>query len=190
MSNLLLPRRATLSFGATALVAPVASLGSPVDEAALPPRTGDLLVFEEGSRAGAVIDPGGLRSGGPPVLAWAMEPHGRVVRNRFRTGQILLLRVSAGDLSEAEIPFAADGIVAFSAICTHAGCAVTGWQPAAGHLLCPCHGSVYDPAAGGRVVAGPAPRPLPALPLRIEQGALTVAGEFTGRIGGYTGRTD
>jgi rieske iron-sulfur protein len=190
MSNLLIPRRATLSFGASALVAPVASLGSPVDDAALPPRAGDLLVFEEGLHAGAVIGSGDLIPGGPPILAWAMEPRGRIVRSRFRTGQILLLRVNPGDLSEAEVQFAADGVVAFSAICTHAGCAVTGWQPAAGHLLCPCHGSVYDPAAGGRVVAGPAPRSLPALPLRFEQNTLTVGGEFIGRIGGYTGRTD
>jgi rieske iron-sulfur protein len=105
-------------------------------------------------------------------------------------GQILLLRLNADDLGEADIPFAADRIVAFSALCTHAGCLVSGWKPSESHFLCPCHGSVYDPAAGGRVVAGPAPRPLPALKLRIDGNALVVEAGFTTRIGGYTGRTD
>jgi rieske iron-sulfur protein len=67
---------------------------------------------------------------------------------------------------------------------------VTGWQAAEGHFRCPCHGSVYDPAAGGRVVSGPAPRPLPALKVRITAEGLGVASGFTDRIGGYTGRTD
>jgi rieske iron-sulfur protein len=100
------------------------------------------------------------------------------------------VRLDAADLSEAEVKFAAGDIVAFSAICTHAGCLVSGWRPQETHLFCPCHGSVYDPASGARVVAGPAPRPLPALPLRIEGGVLMVAAPFTARIGGYTGRTD
>lgn len=119
-----------------------------------------------------------------------MEPNSRIVRDRSRSGRILLLRLNADDLGADEISLAADGIVAFSAICTHAGCMVSGWKSADRHFLCPCHGSVYDPAARGRVLAGPAPRPLPALPLCIEQGVLTVAASFIARIGGSTSRTD
>jgi rieske iron-sulfur protein len=119
-------------------------------------------------------------------------PDGHRPEDRSRFDLILLLRLRLGrlGLSGAEAPLAADGIVGFSAICTHAGCVVSGWKSAEGQLYCPCHGSVYDPSAGGRVVAGPAPRPLPALPLRPAEGALTVIGGFTARIGGGTGRTD
>jgi rieske iron-sulfur protein len=182
-----LPRRVALGFGVTALIAPARSPAARIDDAAAEPRAGDLLVF---ARSGAVVAPEAMAADQPPVLAWAMEPERRIVRDRSRSGQILLLRVDAGTLSEAEIPFAANGIVAYSAICTHAGCLVSGWKPAEGHLLCPCHGSVYAPALGGRVIAGPAPRPLPALPLHMVGGALTIAAGFTARIGGYTGRTD
>jgi rieske iron-sulfur protein len=193
MSNQSVPRRTALGFGASALIstAPIQpASAAPTDPAALPPQTGDSLVFAAEAAAGGIIAPADLAVGRKPILAWAMEPGSRIVRNRFRTGQVLLMRLDAADLSEAEVKFAADDIVAFSAICTHAGCLVSGWRPQEARLFCPCHGWVYDPASGARVVGGPAPRPLPALPLRIESDGLMVAAPFTARIGGYTGRTD
>lgn len=56
---------------------------------------------------------------------------------------------------------------AFSAICTHQGCHVN--RVAQGKIFCPCHGSVYD-AATGKVVAGPAPRPLPKVKITVRGG--------------------
>ncbi|RKN37978.1 ubiquinol-cytochrome c reductase iron-sulfur subunit [Streptomyces hoynatensis] len=55
-------------------------------------------------------------------------------------------------------------VVAFSAICTHAGCTV---QPDGEELHCPCHNSVFD-AATGEVLDGPAPTALPAIPVKID----------------------
>lgn len=60
----------------------------------------------------------------------------------------------------------ADTAVAFSAICTHMGCTVA---PAGKELHCPCHGSVYQ-AATGKNVSGPAPRPLPKVPVHVAGG--------------------
>lgn len=57
--------------------------------------------------------------------------------------------------------------VAYSAVCTHQGCTVA-YQN--GQLACPCHGSVFDPANGAEVVAGPAPRPLPDIPVEVRGG--------------------
>ena len=71
----------------------------------------------------------------------------------------------------------ADGsFVAYDATCTHAGCTVA--YDGTSLLACPCHGSRFDPAQGAKVVAGPAPRPLAQLPIRIDQatGAITLAG--------------
>jgi Rieske Fe-S protein len=57
--------------------------------------------------------------------------------------------------------------VAYSAICTHQGCTVAYKN---GQLACPCHGSVFDPAHGAAVVAGPAPKPLPEIPVKVQGG--------------------
>jgi len=62
--------------------------------------------------------------------------------------------------------------VAYSAVCTHQGCDVA-YQ--GGNLACPCHGSVFDPANGAEVVAGPAPTPLPEIPVKVEGGEVVRA---------------
>jgi cytochrome b6-f complex iron-sulfur subunit len=62
--------------------------------------------------------------------------------------------------------------VAYSAVCTHQGCTVAYKD---GNLACPCHGSVFDPADGAAVVAGPAPRPLPEIPVKVEGGEVVRA---------------
>ncbi len=62
----------------------------------------------------------------------------------------------------------ADKAVAFSAICTHMGCTVA---PDGKALTCPCHGSQYD-AATGAVLRGPAPKPLPAIPVHVTNGSV------------------
>ena len=85
----------------------------------------------------------------------------------------------------------AEGIVAYSKICTHAGCAIAMYEtptfapdePRAA-LVCPCHYSTFDPATGGTVTFGPAGRPLPMLPLMIDsRGFLRAKGNFNGPVG-------
>lgn len=83
--------------------------------------------------------------------------------------------------------WAPEGIAAFSRICTHAGCAVSlfeypTYEPTSAppSLTCPCHYSVFDPRAAGKVVDGPAGRDLPQLPLRIaDDRTLLAAGGFS-----------
>lgn len=62
-----------------------------------------------------------------------------------------------------------DGVVAYSAVCTHEGCAV-GWDADAAQISCPCHGSRYDPA-DGTVLNGPAVKPLPTVPVEVDEAA-------------------
>jgi rieske iron-sulfur protein len=183
MPTLRIPRRAALHLGISALTAPTASVAAPTS-----PQQGDRLILAADKRSETIITPAALTEGAPPTLAWAMDPNLRFIRNQSRFDLILLLRLQTPNPREAQTP--ASGIVAYSAICTHAGCTVSGWKPQEQHLLCPCHGSVYDPASAGRVLAGPAPRPLPSLPLRSDDRTLTVAAGFTDRIGGNTGRTE
>jgi ubiquinol-cytochrome c reductase iron-sulfur subunit len=85
----------------------------------------------------------------------------------------------------------ANGILAYSRICTHAGCAITLYRaplfqpdeprPA---LVCPCHYSTFDPATGGTVTFGPAGRDLPLLPVyKDSKGYLRAKGNFDGPVG-------
>jgi Rieske Fe-S protein len=59
--------------------------------------------------------------------------------------------------------------VAYSAVCTHAGCTVAYKN---GQLACPCHGSIFDAANGAEVVSGPAQTPLPEIPIKAQDGRI------------------
>ena len=106
-----------------------------------------------------------------------------VIRNGSRLNEVLVIKLDPGELDDATRARSADGIVAYSAFCPHAGCDVTGWLAEPKLIECVCHASHYDPRNGAAVVAGPATRPLPALPLRIDGGKVVVAKTFTSRVG-------
>jgi Rieske Fe-S protein len=112
-----------------------------------------------------------------------MDPSTGVVRDGSRLNQVLLLRLEVNDLTEATRPHATAGTVAYSAVCTHTGCDAWLWQGERQTLQCPCHDSEFDPKDGARVLLGPALRRLPALPLKVVDGVLVVAGGFVGRVG-------
>ena len=105
------------------------------------------------------------------------------MRDGSLLNMVLIVRLAPDTLEEDVRAHAADGIVAFSAICTHQQCPVTGWNAEAKVFHCSCHQSEYDPSQDAKVVGGPAPRPLAALPLKMVNGKLQVAGEFIGKIG-------
>jgi rieske iron-sulfur protein len=151
------------------------------------PQKADLLVVSEGDQEGQVIKPQDLKLGGPPVHAWPKDPKTSVIRNGSRLNEVLVVRLDPAELDDETRSHAADGIVAYSAICAHAGCPVTGWakeeEGDKDVFKCPCHNSEYDPRQGAEVVFGPAPRRLAALPLAIADGSLTVAAPFIGKVG-------
>jgi ubiquinol-cytochrome c reductase iron-sulfur subunit len=169
-----------------ALLAPVVSLGPAFDLASLartPWRRGRRLVDEAGN----------------PIPAAAVRPDEFLTA--FPEGAdpeeigapVILVRLDPASLrlSAARRSWAPEGIVGYSKICTHAGCAIALYraplfqpveQPPG--LVCPCHYSTFDPASGGTVVFGPAGRALPQLPIRIDrQGNLRAGGTFSGPVG-------
>jgi rieske iron-sulfur protein len=118
-----------------------------------------------------------------PVIAWPMEPGERIVRSGSRLNRLLLIRLDPAVLSEKTRALAAEGVVAYSAICTHTGCDVGTFLEDEQVLYCECHESKFDPRDNARVADGPAPRNLPALPLKVVDGRLVVAGPFTSKVG-------
>lgn len=150
----------------------------------LQPQPGDLLVLSDSDSGTVPLKPADLKPGADPYLAWAFDPKLKVARDSDRLLQVLLMRFDPASLSEQEKKWATEGVVGFSAICTHQGCTVTYWLNSVQLLECPCHQSRYNPRDGAKVVAGPAPRSLPVLPLKTADGLLVVAASFTDRVGG------
>jgi Rieske Fe-S protein len=152
------------------------------------PQKGDVFVHSEGDQDGQLIKPVDLTLGGPPLHAWPQDPKSGVIRKGSRLNEILIIRLDPAELDDETRARSVEGIVAYSAICAHAGCPVTDWVKGDGLdkdvLKCPCHNSEYDPREGAKVVFGPAPRRLAALPLAMVDGSLAVAAPFVGKVGG------
>ncbi len=148
------------------------------------PADGDVLVFAFGGRKGEVVTPADVSLDGPQVFAYAGDADGaHSASDASRLDQIVLLRLDPLSLSEETTLHSAEGIVAYSAICTHEGCDVSDWSSENRRLICPCHDSEFDPTDNGQVTEGPARRRLAALPLKLVDGQLVVSGGFTGRVG-------
>jgi ubiquinol-cytochrome c reductase iron-sulfur subunit len=100
--------------------------------------------------------------------------------------QALLIRTNPQDLVplSGREDWAPEGFVAFSKICTHAGCPVGLYEADTGSLFCPCHQSVFDVSHWARPTSGPATRPLPQLPIEVDaDGFLVARGDFSDPVG-------
>jgi ubiquinol-cytochrome c reductase iron-sulfur subunit len=170
------------------------------------------LAVAGGALVGALLLP--IRSLGPSpgralfTTPWSagtkvVDEEGRpIVASTFRTGQVLtvfpeghvgsadgqavLMRVEASTLRlpAGRDGTAPEGLVAYSKICTHAGCPVALYLESTQQLRCPCHQSTFSVLEGGVPQLGPAARPLPQLPLEVgEDGALQASGGFTDAVG-------
>ena len=167
-------RRGLLQFvvlGATALTvagmgallsAMNASSGSAVAE----PSTGPLGEASGGPSGGPSSGPSASRVPGEITTVAAVRAHRATPFTDPATGDPAVLVALSNGM-----------IVGFDAICNHAGCTVA-FDQLSGHLLCPCHGAIFDPAHGGAVLDGPTDQPLASLPIRIDQqtGVISLAG--------------
>lgn len=133
---------------------------------------GDQLVYSaaaNGKAAGDPINASDVQQG-KSIQAF---PKGKTDNQQ---NLIEIVRTAAGNGKE--------GLVAYSAICTHLGCVVNATLNAKGEIGCPCHNSQFDPANNAAVVGGPAPRPLPSLPLDVgSDGVIVAAGLFSDKVG-------
>ena len=112
---------------------------------------------EAGSKKSSGAD---AEAGGAAIASESEVAPGSAVKFEDSGKEAVLVHLKSGDF------------VPYSAICTHQGCKVA-YQ--GGQLACPCHGSVFDPARGAEVVAGPAPRPLPEIPVKVDDGEIVKA---------------
>jgi rieske iron-sulfur protein len=175
-------RRAAIELGLSFSLVPRSALAQTA-AARERPKEGDLLVNVTAAAAPEPLKPDDLPLDGKQILAWPMDPETKTLRNGSRLNKVLLLRLDPNGFDAETKDHAVEGVVAYSAVCTHTGCDVINWHPDSELLECPCHYSNYDPKQGAKVVSGPSPRRLPALPLKIADRRLVVAKPFTGRAG-------
>jgi quinol---cytochrome c reductase iron-sulfur subunit len=168
------------------LIAPAASLGPFLDTESLydsPWRAGRRLVDDRARPYSADDIVTGSFYTAYPEGADPEELGSPIVVVRLDLDQL--------DLPRDRADWAPEGILAYSKICPHAGCAVGLYRnplfpeaeskPA---LVCPCHYSTFDPADGGTVLFGPAGRNLPQLPLEVDpRRGLRAAGNFSAPVG-------
>ena len=90
---------------------------------------------------------------------------------------VILVRMDPSDITPAKgrEQWGINGILCYSKICTHVGCPISLWEQQTHHLLCPCHQSTFDLADNGKVIFGPAARPLPQLPITTDKDGYIVA---------------
>ena len=102
------------------------------------------------------------------------------------TDAVLLIRIRPEEfnLDQERLSWTHEGIIAFSKICSHMGCAVALYEQQTKHLLCPCHQSTFDVTRAAKVIFGPAARPLPQLPITVDnEGYLIAKAPFNEPIG-------
>jgi Rieske Fe-S protein len=143
---------------------------------------GDLLVPAKGVDT-APLKVDDIKVGAKPVLAFPFDLNEKKPRNESRLNKLLLVRMDLAEMSDEMKARAANGVLAFSSVCTHQGCDVTEWIAAEKNLMCFCHFSKFSPLEGGTVAKGPASKSLPWVPLIEKDGLLVVAGGFSVKPG-------
>ncbi|HKA83036.1 MAG TPA: Rieske 2Fe-2S domain-containing protein [Acidimicrobiales bacterium] len=98
--------------------------------------------------------------------------------------QTLLIRLPDDVPPPGPSNWSVSGVVAFSKICTHAGCPVGLYQAETQELFCPCHQSTFSVPEGAKPTFGPATRPLPQLPIGVDEAGFIVSlSDYTEPVG-------
>ena len=97
---------------------------------------------------------------------------------------LIRLRPEEFNLDAERLSWTHEGIIAFSKICSHMGCAVALYEQQTKHLLCPCHQSTFDVTRAAKVIFGPSARPLPQLAITVDsEGYLVAQNPFNEPVG-------
>ncbi len=136
-------------------------------------RPGDRLVMDDGTP---------IKLGDVPVNGLVtVFPEGVTDENDKAAAQTVLLNLGTADFNPAPNQASWSPIdngnryVAFSKVCTHAGCPVSLYNRATYQLVCPCHQSTFDVLTRCNPVFGPASRSLPQLPVSVNQNGYLIA---------------
>ena len=147
------------------------------------PERHDELVYVDGPKKGQDVMVADIAADAPPITVQAKDPASGKIRESEKA-MVLVYRTSTPDKIAADIKGDTfEGIVAYSALCTHQGCQVSDWDATAKQLICPCHKAAFDPFQGGTNTGGEKTRDLPQIPVKGEEGKLIVSDAIMSWIG-------
>jgi ubiquinol-cytochrome c reductase iron-sulfur subunit len=144
---------------------------------------GTRLVTDPGDRP---IRPEDLEIGAVAQVLPQLRTDQKRTLNDIGKDAVLLIRIRPEEfqLSPERLSWTHNGIIAFSKICSHMGCAVALYEQTTKHLLCPCHQSTFDVPRAAKVIFGPAARPLPQLAITVDaEGYLIAQKPFNEPVG-------
>ena len=153
----------------------------PLQQAHGIPLTGDIFVFIDGMKKGNVVAVNDVAVDAPPLTVQAKDPNGEVRESDNST--VLLYRVSPDKIPAGMKNDTVEGIMAYSAVCTHLGCMLSNWDAPTKQFLCPCHDALFDPLKEGANTGGAISRTLPHFPLKATDGKLVVSDKPSGYVG-------
>jgi ubiquinol-cytochrome c reductase iron-sulfur subunit len=145
--------------------------------------TGTRLLTDPGDRP---IKPSDLEVGGVAQVMPALAPGKKRTLEDIAKDAVLLIRIRPSEfqLDPERLSWTHEGIIAFSKICSHMGCAVALYEQTTKHLLCPCHQSTFDVTRAAKVIFGPSARPLPQLAITVDsEGYLIAKQPFSEAVG-------
>jgi ubiquinol-cytochrome c reductase iron-sulfur subunit len=146
-------------------------------------KAGTRLVTDPGDRP---IRPEDLEVGAVAQTLPELATGEKRTLNNIGKDAVLLIRLRPEEfnLDAERLSWTHEGIIAFSKICSHMGCAVALYEQQTKHLLCPCHQSTFDVTRAAKVIFGPAARPLPQLAITVDaEGYLVAKAPFNEPVG-------
>ena len=146
-------------------------------------KSGTRLVTDPGDRPIKASD---LEVGAVAQVLPELLPGQKRTLEDIGKDAVLLIRLRPAEfqLTSERLSWTQEGIIAFSKICSHMGCAVALYEQTTKHLLCPCHQSTFDVTRAAKVIFGPSARPLPQLAITVDaEGNLIAKQPFTEAVG-------
>ncbi|MEX2518967.1 MAG: Rieske (2Fe-2S) protein [Paracoccaceae bacterium] len=172
-------------FGALAPETAMAAGADDVEKAA--PQPGDRFLLIKGEFKNELLRADMLEPGGKPVECFPFDTGSDTAKRKNRLNRSLVLRLDPAEMDDDTRALSADGLLLYSAVCTHKGCTIKSWMEEERRLRCHCHLSEFAALTGGDVMSGPAKYQLPMIPLAVDdEGFVVATAGFTSEPGGKT----
>ncbi len=146
------------------------------------PERHDSFVYADGPNKGKDVMVVDIVVDAPPITVQAKNGETGEVRPSEKA-TVLVYRVDPAKIPDDIRGDTVEGVIAYSALCTHQGCLLSDWDKATKQFICPCHNGLFDPLKGGVNTAGSPTRAIPQIPVKNHEGTLIVGDAIISWIG-------